>query len=114
MPRALTANYTSTQNVMRRQPVRGTDLTTPVSGASDVRLWFAIETLGKPLHATYYRRREQQQVAQSQEQQATADSFNFRLTCFKADLEDTTLRSTRGPRCDGKAASWIGGLYAAA
>jgi hypothetical protein len=102
MPRALTANYTSTQNVMRRQPIRGIDLTIPVSGASDVRLWFAIETVGKPLHGTVGG--EQQQVAQSQEQ-ATVESFNFRLTCFKADLEDTTLCATRGLHCDGKAAS---------
>jgi hypothetical protein len=115
MSPALTASYTSVQNGMRGQPVRGTDLTKPVSGASDVRLWFAIETVGKPLHGTVGG--EQQQVAQSQEQ-ATVESFNFRLTCFKADLwvfaESITLRPTRGPRYDGKAASWMGRLHAAA
>jgi hypothetical protein len=35
------------------------------------------------------------------------ESFNFRSICFRPDLaEALTLRPTRGPRCDGKAAYW--------
>jgi hypothetical protein len=48
---------------------------------------------------------------------AAAESFNLRLICFSTDLwvfvEGITLPSTRGPRCDGKAAS-SNGLHAAA
>jgi hypothetical protein len=115
MSPALTASYTSVQNGMRGQPVRGTDLTKPVSGASDVRLWFAVETLGKPLHATIVGAAA---ACCTVTEQAAAESFNLRLICFKADLwvfaESITLRPTRGPRYDGKAASWMGRLHAAA
>ena len=42
---------------------------------------------------------------------AAAESFNLRLICFRhTDLwvsrKASTLRPTRGPRCDGKAAAW--------